>query len=298
MLLYIDEEIPFYKDDREKREKIQDNLPQNLPRGGTKEYKSLQEFCPKVEIILQTVNENEFYAATTFLKPPNDLFKKAVIFPENCIVLGKFGNKRVALIQTKVGDNAGNFIKKAHEIFSSAPYYIGIGVCYAFDDEKYKLGDVIVSEKICTLTNSAIGEIVEDRGQRIDVHEDLQSIFCRDRVLRPVDEFKVCEGRPSEIHCGPIISCPFLIKDAIFRDRILAATDNAIAGEMEGGQLLKFVNQGKVKGIIVIKGVVDYGDERKKKDWQFVTAMAALQYAECKLRNQPPLIPEGNIAML
>ena len=210
------------------------------------------------------------------------------------MVLGKFGNKRVALIQTAVGDNAGGFIKRAHKYFSNAVYYIGIGVCYAFDEKKYKLGDVIVSRLICTFKNSAFeGNVAEDRGERIEVHKHLQDIFCRSLTQSRDDEFEVCEGRPSEVYSGSIISYPLLIKDATLRDQIHTAIPNAIAGEMEGGQLLKFVEKGKVKGIIVIKGVVDYGDKEKKKDWQFITAMAALQYAECKLRNQPSLLPEG-----
>ena len=290
----VGEEIPLYKDTKEREDFIEKNLPEDRPKKGTEQFKVLSDFCQNVEIILQTVNENEYDAATTFLKPPDDLFEKAVIFPENCMVLGMFGDKRTALIQTRVGENAGNFIEKAQEKFPRAVYFIGIGVCYAFDKDKHKLGDVIASNKICTFSDSAIhGELTQDRGERISVIDNLQDTFCRARTLS--SKFKVCEGRFSKAYEGPIVSFPLLIKDAVFRDKILKAVPGAIAGEMEGGQLLKFVQKKKIKGIIVIKGVVDYGDENKKKDWQFIAARAALHYTDRKLHNKDSELDESEV---
>ncbi len=49
---------------------------------------------------------------------------------------------------------------------------------------------------------------------------------------------------------------------------------------MEGGELLRFIGKGKIEGVIVIKGVTDYGDGKKKKDWQFTAASAAFNYTE------------------
>lgn len=60
------------------------------------------------------------------------------------------------------------------------------------------------------------------------------------------------------------------------RDKFLRAKSVAIGGEMEGGELLEFHNDQKIKGVIVIKGVADYADGKKEKDWQFTAAMAAL----------------------
>lgn len=264
-------------------------MPENLPDEETEsdKYQSLQDFSQKVEVILQTVNENEFQAATTFLKSPNDLFKKAVTFPMNCMVLGMFAKKKTALIQTGVGDKAGKFIEKALTEFPKTVYVIGVGVCFAFKSkENCILGDVIVSEKICTLANSAIGGKVEDRGETIEVVEDLQAIFCR--TLNQHQEFIVCkEGRVSKVHSGTITSFPHVVKDATFRDKLLEAVPVAIGGEMEGGQLLKVKKEkSEIKGVIAIKGVVDFADKDKSKGWQFISARAALHYIECKLLNE------------
>lgn len=286
---------PLFKNDDERKKFIDGSCPESRPDKGTDQYRFLDNFCPNVEIILQTVNENEYDAATAFLEPPSDMFEKAVIF-SNCIVLGMFGDKKTALIQTRPGNNAGKFIEKAHQKFPRAVYFIGIGVCYAFD-EKIKLGDVIVSSRICNFANSAINEeLTEDRGERVDVHDELQDTFCRGLTLK--SKFRVCEGRFSEVRQGPIVSYPLLIKDEVFRDKILKAVPGAIAGEMEGDQLLKFVQSSKIKGIIVIKGVVDYGDKDKKKDWQFIAARAALHYTQYKLRIKDSELDEGEVTVL
>lgn len=52
---------------------------------------------------------------------------------------------------------------------------------------------------------------------------------------------------------------------------------------MEGGVLLEFERKRKIKGVIVIKGVVDYADGKKSKEWQYTAAMAALNYTKIKL---------------
>ena len=252
------------------------------------ERPAMKKFSQEVELILQTVNENEYQAAVTLLEPPNKKFSKAVVFPKVGMVLGMFAKKKTALIQTKAGEGAGDFIEDAIKTFPSASYIIGIGVCFAFDESKCKLGDVIVSEKINDLANfkfDAEGR-VEDRGQAIDVDNDLYRIFCQDLIHDP--DFKVSEHRSSRVHSGRIISHAILLNNKEMRDKLHDEVRTAIGGEMEGGQLLKFRQKGKIKGIIAIKGVSDYADGNKAKEWQFISALAALHYTRSKLL----LLPE------
>ena len=231
----VDAGTPYYTSDKQK-DLYFERMPLDLPEEKTDEYQSLEKFSKEVEIILQTVNENEYQAATTFLQPPNEHFNKAVIFPKNCMVLGNFARKKTALIQTRAGSKAGNFIEKALKSFPNTVYIIGVGVCFAYKISKMNFGDVIVSTTFCPFTNSAIGEKVEDRGERIDVVEDLQDIFCRSVTQKKFIVSK--EGRDSKVHPGLITSFPYLIRDASFRDKLHAGVSNAIGGEMEGEQLL------------------------------------------------------------
>lgn len=243
------------------------------------------------------MNDNEYQAATTFLEKPDKMFERAMVFPKVGMVVGMFGNKRAALIQTDVGENAADFISDAIKTFPNALYVIAVGVCYAFNKKKYKLGDVIVSKQISNLANmkwDADGR-VENRGVTENVVHDLHRIFCNDAIQDPL--FRVCESRSSEVYSGTIISYPTLINNKQIRDKLHDEIRTAIGGEMEGGQLLRFMRQGKIKGVIAIKGVCDYA-EKKVKDWQFISALAALHYTKSKLIYEPGFIEDNSKLLL
>lgn len=262
---------------------------------GSEEYEQLQKFCKQVEIILQTVNLNEYQAATTFMEPPSGnfpkaiVFSKAVVFPKNGMVVGMIAGKKTALIQTEIGENIDNYIEEAKKTFPKAQFVIGVGVCFAFDRSKYQLGDVLVSEKISDLTNLKFGPEgeIENRGQIVDVVQNLKTFFCITVVHG--SEVKASETRNSRVYTGTFISHPFHVNNKQMRDKIHAAIPTAIGGEMEGGKLLRFVSNRKIKGVIVIKGVADYGDGKTTDEWQFTAAMSALHFVKSKLLLIPSL---------
>lgn len=74
------------------------------------------------------------------------------------------------------------------------------------------------------------------------------------------------------IHYGLIASGNKVIKDAIFRDK-LAAEENVLCFEMEAAGLM---NQFPC---LVIRGVCDYADSHKSKEWQGYAPMVAAAYA-------------------
>lgn len=274
-------EKPRY-DDSQGLALYREKRPENPPtKEKTDEHKDLGKFCKEVEIIVLTINDNEFHAAVLFMEKPPGNFEKAVFYPEANMVVGMFANKKTALIQSDVGANCSSFITEALNIFPSAQYVIGVGVCFAFNPEIIKLGDVLVSKQICDVTNLKFkrnGKI-EDRGQTINVVDDLKKLFCFD----PLHEFNVTSSRCSIVHCGTIVSYAALMNNKSMRNKFHAAVPTAIGGEMEGGELLQFERKRKIKGVIVIKGVVDYADGTKSKEWQFTAAMAAMNYTESKL---------------
>ena len=87
------------------------------------------------------------------------------------------------------------------------------------------------------------------------------------------------------MHCGTFCWNTFLIKDEAIRDAFHRLNTGDIGGEMEGGELLKLQQDGKVEGVIVIKGVADFADKDKAKHWQYTAAKAALHYIKVQLRN-------------
>ncbi|KAK1242827.1 hypothetical protein MKX08_005639, partial [Trichoderma sp. CBMAI-0020] len=75
------------------------------------------------------------------------------------------------------------------------------------------------------------------------------------------------------IHYGLIASANQVMKDAITRDK-LAAEKGVLCFEMEAAGLMNHFP------CIVIRGICDYSDSHKNKEWQGFAAMAAAAYAK------------------
>ncbi|KAL2835372.1 putative wd40 protein [Aspergillus pseudoustus] len=83
------------------------------------------------------------------------------------------------------------------------------------------------------------------------------------------------------VHYGLIASGNRVIKDATFRDK-LAAEQDVLCFEMEAAGLMNHFP------CLVIRGVCDYADSHKSKEWQGWAAMAAAAYARDLLRQIVP----------
>jgi nucleoside phosphorylase len=88
------------------------------------------------------------------------------------------------------------------------------------------------------------------------------------------------EDNPS-IHYGLIASANQLMKDALVRDK-LAAENNILCFEMEAAGLMNHFP------CLVIRGICDYSDSHKNKDWQGYAAMTAAAYAKDLLYRVQP----------
>jgi len=116
-------------------------------------------------------------------------------------------------------------------------------------------------------------EITHDSSCGIDcVHDSSKLIPRCDRTEE--------EDNPA-IHYGLIASANQLMKDALIRDR-LACEEDVLCFEMEAAGL---VNQFPC---LVIRGICDYSDSHKNKEWQGYAAMVAAAFAKDLLRRIPP----------
>ncbi len=287
LLCYFDSTTPISDEHpiisgKQQAELYQMHMPKSCPGPDTPEYHSLCAFSKKIQIVLQTVGENEFQAATIEMKPVPDL-DHPFFFKSSCIVIGMFGQNKAAVIQTDSGTKAYDEVKAAIEHFPNAKYIIAVGVSHAFDSLKYKPGDVLVSSMISDLKNSRLqdSELV-DRGQTVNVVMELRKIFCRNLIF--TGDFPVSNtGRVSKVYSGIYASYPALVNEKKFRDKFQAAVPEVIGGDMEGGELLQLQQKGEIQGVIIIKAVLDYADATKAKEWQFTSTRAALKYAKSKL---------------
>ena len=83
------------------------------------------------------------------------------------------------------------------------------------------------------------------------------------------------------IHYGLVASGNTLMKDALVRDRLSAEKD-ILCFEMEAAGLMNHFP------CLVVRGVCDYADTHKNKDWQGFAAMMAAAYAKDLLREVRP----------
>ena len=83
------------------------------------------------------------------------------------------------------------------------------------------------------------------------------------------------------IHYGLIASGNSLMKDAKIRDR-LAKEKNILCFEMEAAGIMNRFP------CMVIRGICDYSDSRKNKDWQGYAALTAAAYAKDLLKEILP----------
>ncbi|KAH8704488.1 hypothetical protein GQ44DRAFT_692446 [Phaeosphaeriaceae sp. PMI808] len=100
------------------------------------------------------------------------------------------------------------------------------------------------------------------------------------------------EDNPT-VHYGIIASGNQLMKDALLRDKIGQEND-ILCFEMEAAGLMNHFP------CLVIRGICDYSDTHKNKEWQGYAAMVAAAYAKDLLYRIPPnkIETEKNITML
>jgi nucleoside phosphorylase len=102
---------------------------------------------------------------------------------------------------------------------------------------------------------------------------------CGDELISRPERAE--EGDNPTIHYGLIASANQLMKNATVRDK-LAVEKDVLCFEMEAAGLMNHFP------CLVIRGICDYSDSHKNKEWQGYAAMAAAAYAKDLLYRIPP----------
>ena len=250
------------------------------------EEKELKSFCREINVIMHVVNEYEFEAATTYITAPNENDGNGIRFRGH--VLSIFAEQKVALVQTRPGADCYEDIQNTiNKLNLDVQYIFGVGVCYSLDRGKHHFGDILVANQISSFeTHKKRGSDILPRGERINISQDLRNIFCQQTIYWN-DTFKVSRNRSSKAYCGLLISTSILLSSSEEGKKFKDAEREAIGGEMEGFKLMKMKRSNDLPmEVIMIKGVVDYGDEKKDKVWQFTTAMAAFNFMEKMIKEK------------
>jgi nucleoside phosphorylase len=108
------------------------------------------------------------------------------------------------------------------------------------------------------------------------------AVLCGDDPLKLILRPKRSKDEDTPaIHYGLIASGNQLMKDALARDRLIAEKE-VLCFEMEAAGLMNHFP------CLVIRGICDYSDSHKNKEWQGYAAMAAAAYAKDLLCRIPP----------
>ena len=266
-----------------------------------REDKFVKLYCPEVKIILQAVNDNERTAIFSMLEPPilNDGSKSEKILAfltgfeeKRCygkFTLGIFGGYKAVLVQTDQGAKCRPLIEETTKLFPNFSFIIGVGVAYGGNKDQTKFGDVLVSNTIAELNTVKFTkeDSIISRGQNVHVGAMVNAIFCNES--NKFQTFACTDGdtpRYSKAHVGTIISGSFLVDNQRIKDKLFDNSIEAIGGEMEGHVLMDILHQRvlvPLRDAIIIKGVCDYGDGKKEKQWQLTAALAAVKYTHLML---------------
>jgi nucleoside phosphorylase len=130
-------------------------------------------------------------------------------------------------------------------------------------------------------------DIKSDRLYQSDVIHPIHntsdcSVACGEDLSKQIIRVQRSEEDDNPtIHYGLIASANQLMKDALFRDK-LAAEKDVLCFEMEAAGLMNHFP------CLVIRGICDYSDSHKNKEWQGHAAMTAAAFAKDLLRRIPP----------
>ncbi|KAI0444158.1 hypothetical protein F4803DRAFT_561045 [Xylaria telfairii] len=110
-----------------------------------------------------------------------------------------------------------------------------------------------------------------------------------DDILKPISrQPRAKDAHNPSIHYGLIGSANQLMKDAMVRDRLSKQKD-ILCFEMEAAGLMNHFP------CLVIRGICDYSDSHKNKEWQGYAAMTAAAYTKdllCQIRPHDVIITE------
>ena len=243
--------------------------------------KKQKEMVAKVQAMIVVANDCEILATKCFLKPPDgsdvilEIHRKTKYGPDfdpRIFLIGKFGKCPVAVTQVRQGHGSDAALHADKDVFHDMQIIIAVGVAAGFPENKVKLGDVLIAERIhdCSLRKLNKGEIVP-QGNVLPV-----SKYMFDRLQRKHDWYFPCtknKKRHSAVISGPFLSNSESLHDFKKRKELLEVHCKDAKGyETEGFGIMK-----SSMDCIIVKGVCDYAGEKTEK-WQPTAALAANQY--------------------
>lgn len=197
--------------------------------------------------------------------------------------LGKVGHYNVVHVQClQMGSmspgGSTQTINKALQEWPQVKAVIMMGICFGVDDTKQHIGDVVVSSFIKNYETRRMGNKKEiPRGNTYQSDRCLYNAFNN---LKVSWENIGIDDKKKELILGEYISGEQLVDNKAVRDKLLAETPEAKAGEMEGNGMVAACVSARIPWILA-KAICDFADGNKGEDKKLKQAIAAASSARC-----------------
>ncbi|XP_019853999.1 PREDICTED: uncharacterized protein LOC109583196 [Amphimedon queenslandica] len=252
----------------------------------TKEEK---EFIKKVNVILVTARLVEYRAVMGATEPPSSDGKyiKVVTTDQSAnFILGKYGPCNVAVIITGQGPNETERILSSVQNDVKAKYVIAIGICYGAKEDKTeelgdktKLADIIVAKSIADITEKRYeGPELIINTKEYQCGRELCNLLSQDCLF-------TFESKSVKVHVGVLASEFTQFRSEDEKQKIFKQVPQALGGEMEANGINRVAKREGGFEWIVIKSIVDWGNEEKNKMWQPFGAVSCARFVQKCLRN-------------
>ena len=192
--------------------------------------------------------------------------------------LGEIGGVRVFVVRSEMASDTmgGSLVTVKDAIAEVAPSaVIMVGIAFGVNEKKQSIGDILVSKQLQPYELQRVGT-TESGEEKITLRGD--KAHCSEKLLDRLRTSHL-QWNKSDVEFGLVLSGGKLVDNLDFRNQLLALSEEAIGGEMEGGGLYVACQQNKVDWILV-KAICDWADGKKSEGKKEKQKLAAINAAE------------------
>ncbi len=209
--------------------------------------------------------------------------------------IGQLGYFAIIHVQCEPGavmSNASMLTTKDAVDFWKPKIVIMVGIAFGMNSKEDNIGDVLVSNKICSyevkkITTNENGE--KEEIQRSTIAEAGNILRDRFKNLGRDWEHSLADGSKSKILVGQIVSGEKLINNMEYKKEIMRAYPEAIGGEMEAMGVYVATRSLNCLEWIIVKGICDWADGNKdhnKEKNQIEAITSAVSLCEFIMNNE------------
>ena len=223
-----------------------------------------QEEFPPCDVLLVTATTVEARTLLESAFQKTTQIDKPRFLHNTYSYLGCIGGANVYMVRSEmgIGTPGGSLLTIRNAIAEIGPKsVIMVGIAFGVDPARQQIGDVIVSTKLHYYSPDRVGSApdgslrVIPRGSLVDA-----TGWIIGRLRESADHWK-----GGAVKFGLLLSGESLVDNLQFRNQILARTEEALGGEMEGAGLYAAAWDTQVSWVVV-KSICDWADGNKARD--------------------------------